>query len=507
MIDQHLINKLKLTVIVSGLLLISTVTLFANKHNRTITRQEAAADLEIYFQIIDQQHGNPYQYISREAFQQMVQDMVDALPESISFKQFDVLLAELNSQLRCGHTIVSMDVNVVKEATGIEQFFPFPVQIIDGNVFIDYDQGNIPHGSQLLEINGWTMTEMLPALISLTVTDGYSETKPLREVESKFGYYYFLKYGAAESFSVNFRSPQGRVQSAKVKGVAGNTMLANNYFRPVNLSHERYNHFTHLDAIDSLQTLVLTLNTFQANPDWFYKKVASRYNGQTKEFDFENLVIDLRNNEGGDRRLLSILYQFLTGERLNDPSMTYTRALNIQMKEYLLAINGSSKSDFVLERAESYLKKYFNQEKEDRFEAAVLNWYDEWGTDADWEGAKFDGNIYVLISGKTFSAAADLTRILGQMDNVTLVGEETGGAHVGRAANMLANYSLPNTNTILQVPVIYEEFVNATKENSGRGTFPDYLVQPSYEDLLAKKDAVFAYTLDLISQTNTYGSN
>lgn len=507
MTKQNLISNLNKAVLISLITLISTVTLFANKHNRTITRQEAAADLEVYFQIIDQQHGNPYQYISREAFQQLVQDKVDALPESISFKQFDVLLAELNSQLRCGHTVVSMDASVIKEATGIEQFFPFPVQIINGKVFIDYDQGNIPHGSELMEINGQAVAEMLPSLISLTVTDGYSETKPLREVESKFGYYYFLKYGVAEDFSVSFRSPQGQIASANVKGVAGNTMLANNYFRPVNLSHERYNRFTHLDAIDSLQTLVLTLNTFQANPDWFYKKVSSRYNGQTKEFDFENLVIDLRNNEGGDRRLLGILYQFLTGERLDDPSMTYTRVLDIQMKEYLLAINGSTKSDLVLESAESYLRKYFNQEKEDRFEAPVLNWYDEFDAGINWEGAKFKGDIYVMISGKTFSAAADLARILGQMDNVILVGEETGGAHVGRAANMLVNYSLPNTSTVLQVPVIYEEFVNVSEDNSGRGTFPDYLVQPSFEDLLAKKDAVFAYTLDLIGQANTYGSN
>lgn len=504
---KHLISTLTRIVLISTFALISTVSLFSNDYDRTITREEAASDLEVYFQIIDQQHGNPYQYISRDAFQQLINDKVELLPEVITFKQFDVMLAELNNNLRCGHTVVSMDVNLMKEATYQTQFFPFPIKVIENTVYIDFEQGNIPHGSELTNINGIDVAQMLPELLNLTVTDGYSNTKPLREVESKFGYYYFLKYGASSSFDVSFKNPNGQQESVKVEGVAGNTMLVNNYFRPVNLSHERYNQFTHLDAIDSLETLVLTLNTFQANPDWFYKKVSSRYNENDKEFDFENLVIDLRSNEGGDRRLLSILYQFLTGERLNDPSMTYTRADGIQMKEHLLAINGSTKSDLVVESAETYLRKYFNNEKEDRFEAPVLNWYDEFDSGINWEGAKFEGNIYVMISGKTFSAAADFARILGQMDNVVLLGEETGGAHVGRAANMLANYSLPNTSTVLQVPVIYEEFVNVTADNAGHGTYPDYSVELTLEDLMAKRDAVFTFALNLISQSNTYGSN
>ncbi len=112
-----------------------------------------------------------------------------------------------------------------------------------------------------------------------------------------------------------------------------------------------------------------------------------------------------------------------------------------------------------------------------------------------------------MISGRTFSAAADLARILGQMDNVVLIGEETGGAHVGRAANMLVSYNLPNTSSTLQVPVIYEEFVNVSANNVGRGTFPDYSIKTTFQDLIDRKDSVFAYVLELISQRNSFGSN
>ncbi|OEK07148.1 hypothetical protein BFP71_05685 [Roseivirga misakiensis] len=486
-----------------------TVSLFANNSNRTITRQEAANDLEVYFKIIDQQHGNPYQYISREAFQNFVNDQIEALPEAISLKQFEVILSELNNQLLCGHTVVKMESKLLKSTISQTQFFPLPIKIINDQLFVDFEKSIIPHGAQLLSINKVSTENLVAELSKITVTDGFSPTKPLREIESKFGYYFFLKYGAANRFDVQFKTAEGQIKDIQIEATAGNSMLANNYYRPINLSHERYNRFTHLDAIDSLQTLILTLNTFRANPDWFHEKVTSRYDEETKEFDFENLVIDLRINEGGDRRLLNILYQFLTGDKLNDPSKTYTRAQQIQMEEYVSSINGRLKSDEAFSHANDYLQKYFKTEKEDHFEAPVLNWYDEFegGEAKNWNGAKFGGKIYVLISGKTFSAAADLARILGQMANVVLVGEETGGAHVGRAANMIVNYSLPHTQTSLQVPVIYEEFINVSDGNVGRGTFPDYLVQPNLDDLMAKKDAVLEYTLDLISQNSNYGSN
>jgi hypothetical protein len=72
---------------------------------------------------------------------------------------------------------------------------------------------------------------------------------------------------------------------------------------------------------------------------------------------------------------------------------------------------------------------------------------------------------------------------------------------------MLLNYSLPNTQTMLQVPVIYEEFINVSNNSEGRGTFPDHLVTQSYSDLLNKKDSAFEFTLQLISQSPSFGSH
>ncbi len=489
-------------------MLVATHSLFANNnYERLLSKQDAAEDIEVYFNIIDQQHGNPYQYISRAEFKSLINETIANLPETITYKEFDLLLSQLNNKIRCGHTVISLDTDFLKSVTDVAQFFPYPVRIIDDAYYIDFEDGSLPLGSRLISINGNSVDQMTQALTALTVTDGYSASKPIREIESRFGYYYFLKYGAANTFKVTYETAAGEKLTSDVNGIEGNKMLANNYYRPVYKLNERYYHFTHLDAIDSLQTLVLTLNTFQANPDWFFKQLASRYNEESKEFDFDNLVIDLRLNEGGDRRILNFLYEFLGGGKLVDPSKTSVRNRNIALTDYLVAINGANSSTEVVQNASDYLKQHFSLQNAEGFGSDIENWHDQFDLGIHWEGTAFKGNIYVLTSGKTFSAAADLARILSEMSNVTLVGEETGGGHNGRTANMLLIYSLPNTQTMLQVPVIYEEFINVSNSSEGRGTFPDYLVTQSYTDLLNKKDTAFEFTLKLINQNGQFGSH
>lgn len=474
---------------------------------RLLSRDQAQEDIRVYFELIDQQHGNPYQYISRNDFKALLEKTIDQLPETVSVKTFDVLLSQLNKTLRCGHTTVGIDNEFMKSITDSPNFFPYPVRIINQAIIIDFESDDMPLGAQILNLNGISADQMLEEMKDLTVTDGFSETKSLRDIENRFGYYFFLKYGASTSFDVVFKAPSGNLKNTKVVGIAGNKMLANNYYCPVYQQHERYYHFTHLDAIDSLQALVLTLNTFQASPDWFYQKLASRYDDELEMFDFDNLVIDLRLNEGGDRRLLNILYQFITGGQLIDPSNTHIRSRSIIQTEHLVGVNGATGSKLAIGQAEAYLKQHFTHAIENGYAAEEQNWYETFDSGIHWVGKRFEGQVYVLISGNTFSAAADLARILGQLPNVILVGEETGGANIGRTANMLLNYSLPNTGSMIQIPVIYEEFVNAKRgENFGRGTFPDHWITQTYTDLLAKKDTAFEFTLQLMESAQVLGS-
>ena len=151
--NKKLLSSAFLLVLI-GIVSVVPVSLFANNNlDRLLSREAAAEDIELYFSIIDQQHGNPYQYISRKEFRQLVDETIARLPESIPYKEFDVLLTQLNNKIRCGHTVVSLDTDFLKSATNLAQFFPYPVRIIEGRYFIDFEDGDLPLGSELISIN------------------------------------------------------------------------------------------------------------------------------------------------------------------------------------------------------------------------------------------------------------------------------------------------------------------------------------------------------------------
>jgi len=502
------INNVQLRSIYTALLMLclsfSLVAGNGDLFDKGISKEEAVADLNFYFKVIDKQHGNPYLYISRDDFQQLIEQKIEALPAQVTYQQLSTILIQLNQQIRCGHTNVSFGEILNSEES---DFFPYPVSIIDGDFYIDFEDGVLPHATKIESINGISGEQLWRELSLLPTTDGFAETKVKRDIEKKFGYYFFLRYGPQSTFQVGYNSPQGELLEAEVTAEPARTMLSNNYYRPVFKTHERYIHFTHQDAIDSLQTLVLTLNTFNAHPEWFYNRMMLSYDEEAERFSFDNLVIDLRNNEGGDRRLLNILYQLVAGEALSDPSVNSTRSLQIQ-REQLKSINGSVRDDKAT-NAEDYLNARFINKKDNAFETDQYDWYaKDFKLELDLSKLKFEGQVYVLTSGSTYSAAADLARILSRLDNVKLIGEETGGGHEARTANMILNYQLPNTNMKLQVPVIFEKFMNADADNGiGRGTFPDYYVVQTRQDLINRNDAAFKLALDLIQQGNSLGSN
>ncbi len=55
----------------------------------------------------------------------------------------------------------------------------------------------------------------------------------------------------------------------------------------------------------------------------------------------------------------------------------------------------------------------------------------------------FDGDLYVIINGCSFSAASILASNLKGLNRAVLVGEETGGTALGTVAGKMAAFRLP----------------------------------------------------------------
>jgi C-terminal processing protease CtpA/Prc len=113
----------------------------------------------------------------------------------------------------------------------------------------------------------------------------------------------------------------------------------------------------------------------------------------------------------------------------------------------------------------------------------------------------FDGNIYLVTGGYTFSAATLVTGELKGQENVTVVGEETGGGAYGNSAMHLPVITLPNSKVRVVLP-LYRLVIDANRKKTGRGVFPDVEVGPSSVAIKNGTDAKMEKVKELIAKDN-----
>jgi C-terminal processing protease CtpA/Prc len=109
----------------------------------------------------------------------------------------------------------------------------------------------------------------------------------------------------------------------------------------------------------------------------------------------------------------------------------------------------------------------------------------------------FTGQVYVIISGPTFSASTLFAHTMKGQSNVILLGEETGGGAYGNNGLMIPNITLPNTSMRVRIPLFrLVQYQHGPKD--GRGITPDIYVPPSRLAVLQSQDAKMKKLISLI---------
>ena len=112
----------------------------------------------------------------------------------------------------------------------------------------------------------------------------------------------------------------------------------------------------------------------------------------------------------------------------------------------------------------------------------------------------FDGNVYVLTNGGTFSAAAIFSAVVQGQNRAVVIGRETGGGRKVLNANFMPYLVLPNTEARIRFP-LFHIVTDAPGQDIGRGVFPDYPIKYSYKDYHpVSKDLDMDKAYELIKQ-------
>ena len=459
---------------------------------QSFTPEQLKEDVKVLRQALEGAHPGLYLYTSKEEFDRQFDHVGQAFDRPMTLREFYLEVAPLVEKVYCGHTYFDLPSKLLKSIWKEASVFPLPLSFLNKKAYVDHADVEVPLGAEITAINGVPMNKVLAKLLPYIRSDGYNVTLKYRQMEDEFALHYFLSFGQKEKFQVDYLPFGSKKKSSKpvqsIPAMKLEDVLAERHSNLGKLKKYK------LRPVDKGIHL-LSMNSFDFGLN---KKGRQKYKIFLRE-NFEALeendtvkciILDLRQNDGGYVGNDAQLFSYFAQATFRDVKSAETKTLTIPVKDHL------ARNQFP-KMLEKILGKEFR--KVDPIRYAML---DE--KNREWKPRKtaFYGHIYALISGWTHSGGVVLCSFLLNNDNVTFIGEETGGGHATFTAGNMVLYDLPNTRCQLEVPLIqYENYRGDRTFPKGSGVRPDHPVAQSQKDLVANVDTVMEFALELARKT------
>jgi len=437
-------------------------------------------DLFILWSAIKEMHPAYGIYTPADSLQQVYDATLASIDAPLSETDFMSRVYPLLSRLRCGHTQLRHSAGF----KGInEPHLPFEVLVRQHHAWITtHKTPALNTGDELLTLNGVPVADIVSHGADLYAGDGYNETfkelflSEFDGFEDACNHYYHWQ----PPYQVSLRTKQGQVKSLQLDtAVAAGTVAAEvpaaadtSWITATGTDHLQ------LRFLKNKPTAWFQAATYQYEDTVIYKTVFK----QIHEKGVQNLVLDLRHNTGGDLRIAAKLMSYLA----DGP---YHMISNVQARVPNPAINHFEQY-FDTSRTESFNQGFKPGKKEGAFYHIDFTpaFGDMLGVLPLDAADHFNGRLFVLIDGATFSAGAHTaTAIKAQCKNAIFIGRETAGASDGCSGGTVQHLTLPNTGITVEFP--WMRLLSVDKHATfGRGVLPDYEVVYDPQDVVAKRD-------------------
>lgn len=497
--------KLNFRYILFWLVILSVSCTSAKKLNYKITSEkhspeELKKDLYVLKEALTEAHPGLYWYIAKVQLDSVFTAVSSEINKPLTSLEFYRLVAPAVSKIRDGHTRLifpglkkSEKQKQEDKEKGKAPLNQFKFKIIDNRLFVAGNTSadtTIKKGVEITGIDGKPVTEVLANLESLFSSDGFNETFKSRYTEKQLSGLFKTYYNKSDSIELTLNEQDHLITYYK-KPVDSNLLKDKKFQNRIRLEKEKvkYKGFDEneeplldLKIIPAQEkTALLKVRSFSFPGD-DHKRFFEEAFQEIRSEKIENLILDLRNNPGGKLSACKTLFSYLT-----DREFSFLSDLEVKDKWYPS-------------------RKYFDNKFILDIQNAFLVKKSDVGYKARIKGVKpiapnklhFDGDLYVLINGYSFSASTLLAANLHGIKRGIFIGEETGGGYNKCTAGIIPLVTLPESRVKLRLPLI-KIAPAITRETEGRGVFPDYPVKPVLDDLLNEKDPELDFTLKLIA--------
>ncbi len=464
-----------------------------------IPPEQLKEDVDFAYSKLQQMHPQLYWYIPKKELERKFDSLKLTLNEPLTPLQFYFKFQPVIAGIREGHLslriprtkLTKKEIKKLDHKKGL--FSRFEYYISGDQMYITGNRDgieNIQPGTEILSINNVPVSDYIKKYRSLISSDGYNTTFQPYFLKDLFFGYYTAENGLADKATLETLykgqkhtytlSRESKSDDDLEKDKEMNKRTQEKRLNDYVASSNSYNRsFKFLDK-DSTIAYIKVKSFSREYSDEFYKKTFSKIKNAQSDY----LIIDVRNNYGGSLYEINNLYSYLTDKpfTLIKPSQVTSRDIPLRTNYF----RKSSPLDYAI-KSISYPSYFFAQAFSTYKKDGKVFYKMKADKPTKPNKEAFQGKVFVLINGGSFSASSIITAKLKNDKRAILVGEETGGANDGTVAGFYSYQKLPNSEIRFPIGLLLVQ-PNIDFSESNKGVIPDVKITESMQDIIDKKD-------------------
>ena len=448
-----------------------------------LTPKQLAEEYQLIKEAYQSLHPGLLRHISEADLEAHFAELRQHLSQPMNRRNLYLTYSKFLAKIRDGHTYCNYwnQPNKVKEEVFYGQNkLPFTFRLIGKRMIVDKNASDTPElalGTEILSINGVTVETIIDSLLLVVKADGKGLHKQLNDIQTintakyeSFDIFYPLFFPTEQDlFLISGRNLQTgewfQVETEGMTRAQRDEALMAKYGEP-EVNPEDSWEFKIINSLTGYLKLGSFI-TWKMEMNW--KKFLREAFSELEEKNIPELIIDIRDNEGG------------AGEALIELS-NYILQKNITLPEY--------QDRLVYQKVPESLKPYLTTWENRFFDISKKVKPDGQGA-YTWKVSSkgktvyktsskaYKGQITLLVNAANSSLTFILARIMKEHQLATVIGQETGGNKKGITGGMLFFMTLPYSGIEMDIPLIADY---PLQQMPDEGVIPDIVVEPSVED-------------------------
>ncbi len=409
------------------------------------TERQAQEDFDAFLDFVRETHPKLDYSADLDELDVAADRVRASLREGMTAREIWMAFAVMNPKFADAHVGLRRPVAALEtfEKSG-GKLFPAPI-VIDSDERMRIGEASaswpgVAPGDEVLSINGIASRDIISAVSPRM--RGETEKLGRLVMERYFAEYFWIAYGAYDQYVVRVKNKDGAVRIVALDAASEGAAAEDIYAHRVLEGNVGY----------------LDVPSFNIR---YQKRFAAFLETAFTDFknkDVDRLVIDLRENTGGAHDVSDLLMAYLTDRPYSAISGVTARIT----EENIALIPGASLGDVISVPFQQTITPQENFP------------------------LRFEGEVYALIGGLTYSQAIAFATTLQDYEVATLAGEETEGP--GNQTGQVQLSPLPNTGIEALAPIYI--FVRANGDKSRSPVVPDIVIKDDSFDAMASVNAL-----------------